>query len=34
MAAAAVIVSAPVILMFIVFQRSFIRGMSAGAVKE
>ena len=32
-AAAAVIVSAPVIIMFIVFQRSFIRGMSAGAVK-
>lgn len=34
MAAAAVIVSAPVVLMFIVFQRSFIRGMTAGAVKE
>jgi raffinose/stachyose/melibiose transport system permease protein len=34
MAAAAVIVSAPVIVMFIVFQRSFIRGMSSGAVKE
>lgn len=34
MAAAAVIVSAPVILMFVVFQRSFIRGMAAGAVKE
>jgi raffinose/stachyose/melibiose transport system permease protein len=34
MAAAAVIVSAPVILVFIIFQRSFIRGMAAGAVKE
>lgn len=34
MAAAAVIVSIPVILVFVVFQRSFIRGMSAGAVKE
>jgi raffinose/stachyose/melibiose transport system permease protein len=34
MAAAAVIVAAPVILMFVVFQRSFIRGMAAGAVKE
>lgn len=34
MAAAAVIVSAPVVLMFIVFQRSFIRGIVAGAVKE
>jgi raffinose/stachyose/melibiose transport system permease protein len=34
MAAAAVIVSAPVIIVFIVFQRSFIRGMASGAVKE
>lgn len=34
MAAAAVMVSAPVILMFIVFQRSFIRGMASGAIKE
>lgn len=34
MAAAAVMVSAPVILMFIVFQRSFIRGIASGAVKE
>jgi raffinose/stachyose/melibiose transport system permease protein len=34
MAAAAVIVSAPVILVFVIFQRSFIRGMAAGAVKE
>lgn len=34
MAAAAVIVSAPVVLMFLLFQRSFIRGMVAGAVKE
>lgn len=33
-AAAAVIVAAPVIIMFIVFQRSFIRGMASGAVKE
>lgn len=34
MAAAAVIVSAPVVLMFVAFQRSFIRGMTAGAIKE
>jgi raffinose/stachyose/melibiose transport system permease protein len=34
MAAAAVIVAAPVVIMFIAFQRSFIRGMVAGAVKE
>lgn len=33
-AAAAIIVSAPVIIVFIIFQRSFIRGMAAGAVKE
>lgn len=33
-AAAAVIVAAPVILLFIAFQRSFIRGMASGAVKE
>jgi raffinose/stachyose/melibiose transport system permease protein len=33
-AAAAVIVAAPVIIMFLVFQRSFIRGMASGAVKE
>jgi raffinose/stachyose/melibiose transport system permease protein len=33
-AAAAVIVAAPVIVIFIAFQRSFISGISAGAVKE
>jgi raffinose/stachyose/melibiose transport system permease protein len=33
-AAAAVIVAAPVIIMFLVFQRSFIRGMASGALKE
>jgi raffinose/stachyose/melibiose transport system permease protein len=34
MAAAAVIVSLPVVIVFVIFQRSFIRGMAAGAVKE
>ena len=32
-AAAAVIVSAPIIVLFIICQRSFIRGMATGSVK-
>jgi raffinose/stachyose/melibiose transport system permease protein len=32
-AAAAIIVSAPIILLFLAFQRSFIRGMATGALK-
>lgn len=34
MAAAAVIVSLPVVLLFVFFQRSFIRGAATGALKE
>jgi len=34
MAAAAVIVSLPIVIMFLFFQRSFIRGMATGSVKE
>lgn len=34
MAAAAVIVSVPVVLVFVVFQRSFIRGAASGSIKE
>jgi raffinose/stachyose/melibiose transport system permease protein len=33
MAAASLIVSAPVLILYFIFQRSFIRGMIAGAVK-
>ena len=33
-AAAAVIVALPVVLVYIVLQRHFIRGVTAGAVKE
>jgi raffinose/stachyose/melibiose transport system permease protein len=33
MAAAAVMVALPVVAVFIVFQRSFVRGMLAGALK-
>ena len=32
-AAAAVIVSAPIVILFLVFSRSFIQGVSTGAVK-
>jgi raffinose/stachyose/melibiose transport system permease protein len=32
-AAAAVMISAPIVLMFVVFQRSFINGIAAGSVK-
>ncbi len=33
-AAAAVIVSAPIVLLFLFFQRSFIQGMATGSLKE
>ncbi len=34
MAAAATIVSLPVIVLYFIFQRHFIRGMVSGAIKE
>ena len=34
MAAAAVLVAAPIVVVYIVLQRHFIRGMLAGAIKE
>lgn len=34
MAAAAVIISVPVVLVFVIFQRSFIRGAASGSIKE
>ena len=33
-AAAAVIVALPIVIVYVFLQRSFIRGMFAGAVKE
>ena len=33
-AAAAVLVALPIVIVYVILQRSFIRGMFSGAVKE